>query len=36
MYESIPFEAAVRRVLDATGEKEIKVDPLQAVRKRSG
>jgi UDP-glucuronate decarboxylase len=32
-YESIPFEAAVRRVLEATGEKEIKVDPLQAVRK---
>lgn len=32
MYEAIPFEAAVRRVLEATGEKEIKVDPLQAVR----
>lgn len=36
MYESIPFEAAVRRVLDATGEKEIKVDPLQAVRQALG
>lgn len=33
MHESIPFETAVRRVLEATGEKEIKVDPLQAVRK---
>ena len=33
MYESIPFEAAVRRVLEATGEKEIKVDPLHAVRR---
>jgi len=32
-YESIPFEIAVRRVLEATGEKEIKVDPLHAVRK---
>ncbi|MEB3189693.1 MAG: NAD-dependent epimerase/dehydratase family protein [Snowella sp.] len=32
MYESIPFEAAVRRVLEATGEREIKVAPLQAVR----
>ena len=36
MHESIPFEAAVRRVLEATGEKEIKVDPLQAVRKALG
>lgn len=36
MYESIPFEAAVRRVLEATGEKEIKVDPLQAVRRALG
>jgi len=32
-YESIPFEIAVRRVLAATGEKEIKASPLQAVRK---
>lgn len=32
MYEGIPFESAVRRVLDATDEREIKVDPLQAVR----
>ncbi len=32
-YESIPFEIAVRRVLEATGEKEIKVAPLHAVRK---
>ena len=36
MHEAIPFEAAVRRVLDATGEKEIKVDPLQAVRRALG
>lgn len=36
MYEAIPFEAAVRRVLEATGEKEIKVDPLQAVRRALG
>ena len=36
MYESIPFEAAVRRVLDSTGEKEIKVEPLQAVRRALG
>lgn len=36
MYESIPFESAVRRVLDATGEKEIKVDILQAVRQALG
>ena len=36
MYESISFEAAVRRVLEATGEKEIKVDPLQAVRRALG
>jgi nucleoside-diphosphate-sugar epimerase len=32
LYEAIPFESAVRRVLEATGEREIKVDPLQAVR----
>jgi nucleoside-diphosphate-sugar epimerase len=31
-YEAIPFEVAVRRVLEATGEREIKVDPLQSVR----
>jgi UDP-glucuronate decarboxylase len=36
MHESIPFEAAVRRVLETTGEKEIKVDPLQAVRQALG
>lgn len=36
MHEAIPFEAAVRRVLEATGEKEIKVDPLQAVRMALG
>lgn len=36
MYESIPFESAVRRVLETTGEKEIKVDPLQAVRRALG
>ena len=36
VYESIPFEGAVRRVLEATGEKEIKVDPLQAVRRALG
>ncbi len=35
-FESIPFETAVRRVLEATGEKEIKVDPLQAVRRALG
>lgn len=33
MHESITFENAVRRVLNATGEKEIKVAPLQAVRR---
>ena len=32
MYEAITFESAVRRVLEATGEREIKVDLLQAVR----
>lgn len=36
MYEDIPFEVAVRRVLDATGEKEIKVHPLQDVRRALG
>lgn len=36
MHESIPFEKAVRRVLEATGEKEIKVDPLQSVRRALG
>jgi nucleoside-diphosphate-sugar epimerase len=36
VYEAIPFEAAVRRVLEATGEREIKVDPLQAVRRALG
>lgn len=33
IFETIPFESAVRRVLEATGEREIKVDPLQAVRR---
>lgn len=33
VYKSIPFEEAVSRVLEATGEKEIKTEPLQAVRK---
>lgn len=32
IYKTIPFEVAVRRVLEATGEREIKVDLLQAVR----
>lgn len=32
LYETISFESAVRRVLQATGEREIKVEPLQAVR----
>jgi len=36
VYESIPFEIAVRRVLEATGEKEIKIAPLQAVRNALG
>jgi len=36
IYESISFEAAVRRVLEAIGEKEIKVTPLQAVRQALG
>lgn len=31
-YESISFESAVKRVLQATGEREIKADPLQSVR----
>jgi UDP-glucuronate decarboxylase len=34
--EAIPFETAVRRVLEATGEKEIKAGPLQAVRRALG
>lgn len=36
VYEAISFEKAVRRVLEATGEKEIKVEPLQAVRRALG
>ena len=36
VFESISFESAVRRVLDSTGEKEIKVEPLQAVRRALG
>lgn len=36
MHETIPFEVAVRRVLESTGVKEIKVEPLQAVRKALG
>ncbi|MEI6065989.1 MAG: NAD(P)-dependent oxidoreductase [Methylococcaceae bacterium] len=35
-YETIPFEKAVHRVLEATGEKEIKTEPLQAVRRALG
>ena len=31
-HQSIPFEAAVRQVLEATGEKEIKIGPLNSVR----
>ncbi|MDD1625493.1 MAG: NAD(P)-dependent oxidoreductase [Methylococcaceae bacterium] len=36
MYESLPFETAMRRVLEATDEKEIKVDTLHAVRRALG
>lgn len=36
VYEAISFEKAVRRVLEATGEKEIKVEPLQSVRRALG
>lgn len=35
-HESIGFETAVRRVLEATGEREIKLGPLQAVREALG
>jgi nucleoside-diphosphate-sugar epimerase len=35
-FEKISFAKAVRRVLEATGEKEIKVEPLQAVRRALG
>jgi nucleoside-diphosphate-sugar epimerase len=31
-YEGIPFESAIRRVLERTGERDIKLGPLQAVR----
>lgn len=36
IYEAISFEAAVRRVVEATGERGIKVDPLQAVQRAIG
>jgi len=36
IYQSISFEKAVRYVLDSTGEKEIKAEPLSAVRKALG
>ena len=36
MHESIAFEKALRRVMDATGENEIKIGPLQAVRMALG
>lgn len=35
-HKSISFESAIRCVLEATGEKEIKVEPLLAVRKALG
>jgi len=31
-FENIEFDAALRKVLDATGEREIKLQPLSAVR----
>src|SRR5258706_1212420 len=31
-FEKIPFDVAVRRVLESTGEREIKLAPLNAVR----
>jgi nucleoside-diphosphate-sugar epimerase len=36
MSESLPLAVAVRRVLEATGEKEIKVEPLLVVGKALG
>lgn len=35
-HESVPFETAVRQVLEATGERDIKVGPLQSVRMALG
>ena len=35
-FEKIEFDAALRRVLDATGEREIKLQPLSAVRAALG
>lgn len=35
-FEKIEFDAALRRVLDATGEREIKLQPLNAVRAALG
>lgn len=35
-FENIAFEAAVKRVQDATGEKEIKLEPLMVVRAALG
>jgi UDP-glucuronate decarboxylase len=36
MHEGIPFESAVRRVVEATGERDIKIEPLQVVRSALG
>ncbi len=36
MCESLPFETALRRVLAATGENDIKIDPLRSVRQALG
>lgn len=36
IHEDISFEAAVRKVQDATGEKEIKLEPLSSVRQALG
>lgn len=35
-FEKIEFDAALRKVLDATGEREIKLQPLSAVREALG
>ncbi len=36
VYENISLESAIRKVQDATGEKEIKLEPLAAVREALG
>jgi len=36
LYEGLPFNEAVRKVVEATGEKEIKIDVLAAVRDALG